>query len=149
MKVLNEITIALASDHAGFARKQAIIRYLMEKGIRFYDFGCYSSDPVDYPDFAHPISKSVNEGKFPIGITFCGSGQGISMVSNKYPNNRSAICWNSEIAKLAVKHNNANICAIPGRFVTDAEAIEIVEAFLNSEFEGGRHSRRVEKIPIE
>ena len=148
MEDLKNITIALASDHAGFERKQAIIRYFQEKGIKYVDFGCYTSESVDYPDFAHPLSRAVNAGEFSIAITFCGSGQGISIVSNKYPNIRSALCWNPEIAKLAVEHNNANICAIPGRYVTDAETIKIVEAFLNAEFEGGRHSRRIAKIPI-
>jgi ribose 5-phosphate isomerase B len=148
MKNLSEITIALASDHAGFDRKMTIIRYFNEMGIRYYDFGCYSSESVDFPDFAHPLSKAINDGEYPVAITFCGSGQGINIVANKYPNNRSALCWNPEIARLAVEHNKANICAIPGRFVSDEEAIQIVEAFLGAEFEGGRHIPRVEKIPI-
>ncbi len=148
MKDLTKIVIALACDHAGFNRKQTVISYFNQKGIRYVDFGCYSTESVDYPDFAHPLSKAVNDGEYPLAITFCGSGQGISIVANKYPNNRSALCWNAEIARLAVEHNNANICAIPGRYVTDHEAIAIVEAFLGAEFEGGRHARRVEKIPI-
>ncbi len=148
MNDLSGIIIAIASDHAGFDRKQAVIQYFNKKGIKYTDFGCFSSESVDYPDFAHPLSKAVNDGIYKIAVTFCGSGQGISIVANKYPNNRSALCWNSEIARLAVEHNNANICAIPGRYVTDEEAIAIVEAFLGAEFEGGRHARRVEKIPI-
>jgi ribose 5-phosphate isomerase B len=148
MKDLSEITVALASDHAGFERKQAVINYFNKIGIKYYDFGCFSAESVDYPDFAHPLSKAVNDGAYLIAITFCGSGQGISIVSNKYPNNRSAVCWNPVIAKLAVEHNNANICAIPGRFVNNEVAISIVKAFLNAEFEGGRHQRRIEKIPI-
>jgi len=140
--------IALASDHAGFEKKQAIIGYFDQKGIKYKDFGCFSNESCDYPDFAHLIGKSIDSGEFETGITFCGTGQGISITANKYPNVRSALCWNTEIARLAKQHNNANICAIPGRFVTDSEAIGIVEVFLNTEFEGGRHLIRVNKIPI-
>lgn len=139
-------TIALASDHAGFDRKQVIIAYLKEKGMVFSDLGCYSDEPCDYPDFGHAIARAVSSGEYDLGITFCGSGQGISITANKYPKIRSALCWNAEIAKLAREHNNANICAIPGRFVTDAEAIAIVETYLNAKFEGGRHQRRIDKI---
>ena len=121
---------------------------LKEKGIEFKDFGCYSAESIDYPDFAHKIGKAIEEGEYEIGITFCGSGQGISITANKYPNVRSALCWRPEIAALAKQHNNANICALPARFVTDEEAIAIVETYLNAEFEGGRHARRVDKIPI-
>ena len=140
--------IAMASDHAGFDKKQLIQNYLKEKGIEFKDFGCYSAESIDYPDFAHKIGKAIEEGEYEIGITFCGSGQGISITANKYPNVRSALCWRPEIAALAKQHNNANICALPARFVTDEEAIAIVETYLNAEFEGGRHARRVDKIPI-
>ena len=148
MKDLAGKVIALASDHAGFDKKQVIVNYLQQKGIACKDFGCYSEDSCDYPDFAHKIGKAVNEGEFEIGITFCGSGQGISITANKYPNVRSALCWNAEIGTLAKQHNNANICAIPARFVTDEETIAIVDAYLNAEFEGGRHERRIAKIPI-
>jgi ribose 5-phosphate isomerase B len=144
-----EYTIALASDHAGFERKQAIIRYFTEKGIKFKDLGCYSNESCDYPDFAHLIATSVSNGDYPLGITVCGTGQGISITANKHQKIRSALCWNPEIAKLAKEHNNANICAIPGRFVTDEEAIAIVEAYINAEFEGGRHQRRINKMPVE
>ena len=145
---MSSFTIALAGDHAGFARKQAIIRYFETEGISFEDLGCYSDESCDYPDFAHLIAQAVSNGKYPLGITFCGSGQGISITANKYPKIRSAVCWNPEIARLARAHNDANICAIPGRFVTDEEAVQIVSAFLNSSFEGGRHQRRIDKIPI-
>jgi len=148
MKDLKGKVIALASDHAGFEKKQVIINYFKEKGIKYKDFGCYSSESVDYPEFAHAIATSINNGEYAIGITFCGSGQGISIAANKHQKIRSATCWNSEIASLAKQHNDANICAVPGRFVTDKEAIEIVEAFLNAEFEGGRHARRIAKIPL-
>jgi ribose 5-phosphate isomerase B len=141
-----ERKIALASDHAGFERKQAVIRYLVEKQIPHEDLGCYSSDPCDYPDFAHKIAGAISFGLYPIGITFCGTGQGISITTNRYPKIRSALCWNTEIARLARQHNDANICAIPGRYVTDNEAIEIINVFLDSSFEGGRHQQRINKI---
>lgn len=148
MKNLSEKIIALASDHAGFDKKQVIIKYLEEKGIKYKDFGCYSSESCDYPDFAHAIADAIDKGEYEIGITACGSGQGISITANKHQNVRSALCWNAEIAKLARQHNDANICALPGRFVTDEEAVAIVDAYLNAEFEGGRHARRVAKIPV-
>ena len=147
MKNLKDKIIAVASDHAGFERKQAVLAWFREKGIAYHDFGCFSTDPVDYPDFAHVIAHAIEKSEFETGITFCGSGQGISIAANKHQHVRSAICWIPEIASLARQHNDANICAIPGRFVTDEQAIAIVEAFLNAEFEGGRHARRVDKIP--
>ncbi len=149
MKKLEGQVIALASDHAGFDKKQVIINYFQEKGIQYKDFGCYSSESCDYPEFAHAIGNAIEKGEYKIGITFCGSGQGISITANKHRNVRSALCWNAEIGALAKQHNDANICSIPGRFVTNEEAIAIVEAFLNAEFEGGRHARRVAKIPID
>lgn len=148
MKDLKGKVIAVASDHAGFEKKQVILKYFREKGIEYFDFGCYSAESVDYPEFAHAIGNAIDSGKYEIGITFCGSGQGISIAANKHRNVRSATCWMPEIAALAKQHNNANICAIPGRFVTDEEAIAIVEAYLDAEFEGGRHARRVDKIPL-
>lgn len=140
--------IAVACDHAGFDKKQVVLKYFQEKGILYKDFGCFSNEPVDYPIFAHAIGAAIDKGEFEIGITFCGSGQGISIAANKFPGVRSATCWMPKIAALAKQHNNANICAIPGRFVTDGEAIAIVEAYLNAEFEGGRHEKRVAMIPI-
>lgn len=145
---MSDLVIAMASDHAGFARKQAIIRYFQEKGIKFHDFGCYSEESCDYPEFAHTIATAISNGEYPFGITFCGSGQGISITANKHQKIRSALCWNAEIARLAKEHNDANICAIPGRFVTDEEAIAIVEAYLDATFEGGRHQRRIDLIPV-
>ncbi len=146
---MDDVIIALASDHAGFDRKQAIIRYFTEKGIRFHDLGCYTDESCDYPHFAHLIAEAISNGEYPFGITFCGTGQGISITANKHQKIRSALCWNTEIAKLAKEHNNANICAIPGRFVTNEEAIAIVEAYLNAQFEGGRHQRRIDKMPVQ
>jgi ribose 5-phosphate isomerase B len=148
MKDLKNIVIAVASDHAGFDKKQVILKYFKENGIAYKDFGCFSNEPVDYPEFAHAIGEAIDKGEFEIGITFCGSGQGISIAANKHQNVRSATCWMPKIAALARQHNDANICAIPGRFVTDEEAIAIVEAYLNAEFEGGRHARRVAQIPL-
>jgi len=148
MNKLKGKVIALASDHAGFERKQNIIEFFKKKGIDYKDFGCYTDESCDYPDFAHLIARAVNKGEYDIGITFCGSGQGISITCNKYPKIRSAVCWNPKIAELAKQHNNANMCAIPGRYVTKKEAQKIVEAFLNAEFQGGRHARRIAKIPI-
>lgn len=145
---MKENIIAISSDHAGFDKKQVIIEFFNKKGIKYKDFGCFSSESCDYPDFAHPIAKAIDSGEFETGITFCGSGQGISITANKYRNVRSALCWNAEIAALAKKHNNANICSIPGRFVTDEEAIAIVDAYLSASFEGGRHARRIAKIPV-
>jgi len=141
--------LVLASDHAGYERKQSIIRYLTEKNIAFDDLGCYSDIPCDYPDFGHLIARAISRGDYAMGISFCGTGQGISITANRYPKIRSAICWKPEIARLARQHNDANICSIPGRFVTEEEAIAIVEAFLNTSFEGGRHQRRIDKISQE
>ena len=148
METMSEKIIAMASDHAGFDKKEVVKQYLDSKGIKYKDFGCFSSESVDYPDFAHLLGKAIESGEYETGISFCGSGQGISIVANKYPHVRSALCWNPEIGKLAKEHNNANICAIPGRFVTNKEAIAIVEAYLSATFQGGRHQRRIDKIPI-
>jgi ribose 5-phosphate isomerase B len=140
--------IALASDHAGFSKKQVIIKHLEEKKIPYKDLGCYTEESVDYPVYAHKLGEAIEKGEFELGISFCGSGQGISIAANKHQGVRSGVCWNVAIAALAREHNNANVCAIPGRFVSDEEAIAIVDAFLNAEFEGGRHARRVNQIPL-
>ncbi len=146
--MVDNLKLLLASDHAGYERKQAVMAYLTAKGIRFTDLGCYSSEPCDYPEYAHKIAELISEEESAMGITFCGTGQGINITANKHQKIRSALCWNVEIARLARQHNDANICAIPGRFVTNREAIEIMEAFLNTSFEGGRHQRRIDKIPL-
>ncbi len=148
MKNLKGKTIAIASDHAGFEKKQVIKQFFEEQGIACKDFGCFLNESCDYPDFAHAIAGAIDRGEYEIGITFCGSGQGISITANKHQNVRSAICWNAEIGALARQHNDANICAIPARFVTDEEAVAIVKAYLSASFEGGRHARRIEKIPL-
>ena len=140
--------IAIGSDHAGFERKETVRKYIENKGIQYKDFGCYSEDRCDYPDFIHPVAKAVSDKDYDLGIIFCGSGQGASMTANKHQKIRSAICWIPEIARLARAHNDANICTIPGRFVSDETAIRIVDSFLNAQFEGGRHLQRVNKIPL-
>jgi ribose 5-phosphate isomerase B len=139
--------IGVASDHAGFERKQTVLKYLQEQGIEYKDFGAFSSESSDYPDYAHPLADAVSHGEFNLGITLCGSGNGINMTANKHQGIRSAICWMPEIAELARMHNDANICALPARYITDEQAIEIVKMFLTTEFEGGRHQNRINKIP--
>lgn len=139
--------IALASDHAGYELKLKLAQYLSDKKIEVTDLGSDSAEPSDYPEFGHEIAKHIEQGKSDFGISLCGSGNGINMTANKYPYIRSALCWNIEIASLARKHNNANICALPARFITLGEAKKIVDIFIHTSFEGGRHQRRIEKIP--
>lgn len=138
--------IALGSDHAGFELKSFLIKIFNEEGFAYTDFGTYSTESVDYPDFAHKVGKAVNNGEVSRGIVVCGSGNGVCMTVNKYPGVRGALCWNSEQAELTRRHNNANILCLPGRFIDFNEAIKAVKLFLNTEFEGGRHTARVEKI---
>ena len=140
--------IIIASDHAGFRLKEKLIKWLISSRYEVKDLGSFSEDSVDYPDYAHPLAIAVANGEFSYGITICGSGNGINMASNKHQKIRSAVCWNEDISRLARSHNDANICALPGRFLTEAEAILIVKTFLSTPFEGGRHKRRIEKIPI-
>lgn len=139
-------SLALAGDHAGFALKSFLISKFEERGYKFHDFGTYSEDSIDYPDFAHKLGSAVNKGEFKIGIVMCGSGNGVNMVVNKYANVRGALCWNSEQAQLTRQHNNANVLSLPARFIDFEEAWKAVELFLNTEFEGGRHQQRVSKI---
>jgi ribose 5-phosphate isomerase B len=145
---MEKLKIAVASDHAGYERKQAVLKFLREQGIEYMDFGAFSTESSDYPDFAHPLAKAVSNGEYDKGITLCGSGNGINMTANKHQGIRSAICWMPEIAKLARLHNDANVCALPARYVTDEEAVEIIKVFLETRFEGGRHINRVNKIPV-
>ncbi len=140
--------IALACDHAGYELKEFLKDFLQEEGYAVTDFGTHSSESADYPDFAHPLAKAVAAGTCDQGISICGSGNGINMTVNKHSEIRSALCWNPEIASLARRHNDANVCALPARFLTQEEARKIVEIFLSSDFEGGRHLRRVQKIPL-
>ena len=139
-------TIPIASDHAGFELKKKVIEHLISRNFDVKDFGTYSSDSVDYPDYAHKVGSAVNGGKYGRGIVICGSGNGVQMTVNKYPNVRCALCWNEEIASLARQHNDANILSLPARFIDETTAIKIVDFFISTPFEGGRHQRRVEKI---
>ena len=150
MEMKNEMnTIGLASDHAGYALKQHVTEYLDAKGIDFQDYGTYSEASCDYPDFAHALAKGIETGECTTGIAICGSGQGISMTLNKHQGIRAALCWMPEIAHLARQHNDANVLAMPGRFITNEEADAIMDEFLATPFEGGRHIARVAKIPVQ
>ena len=145
---MRNLKIAVACDHAGYETKEFLKKFLLEKGYEIKDFGTYSDKSVDYPDFAHPMAAVVNSGEFPLGLSLCGSGNGINITVNKHQAIRSALCWNPEIAELARLHNNANICAIPARFVSKEEAKEILAIFLKTDFDGGRHLTRINKIPL-
>jgi len=138
--------VPIASDHGGFAIKQYLIEKLKDSGYTIVDLGTDSEQSVDYPDFIHPLARGVNDGKWPLGIILCGSGNGAQMTANKYPNVRAALCWNAEQSKLTRLHNNANIISIPGRFVQPDEAWQMVQLFLTTDFEGGRHQQRVDKM---
>ena len=138
----------MASDHAGFNLKQEIKSYVEGLGYEVRDFGTDSEDSCDYADFAHPAALAVEKGECDFGIGMCGSGNGIQMTLNKHQGIRAALCWTPEIASLAKQHNNANFLVIPARFVSEEEAKAIVDAYLNSTFEGGRHQRRIDKIPV-
>lgn len=138
--------IPIGSDHAGFELKKSIIDLLTNKGFELEDFGCYSEESIDYPDYGHPVAEKVKENDC-LGIVICGSGNGINMTVNKHQSVRSALCWTAEIAQLARQHNDANILALPARFISEEEALKIVDVFISTEFEGGRHQRRVDKIP--
>ena len=140
--------IAIACDHAGFEYKEKLVEYLRSKGNEVKDFGTNSPESMDYPDTVHPLAVAVENGEFEKGIVLCGSGNGVSITASKQQGIRCALCWNVEIAWLARLHNDANVCAIPARFIAYEEAEEIVARFLSTEFEGGRHQRRVEKIPF-
>lgn len=140
--------IGICSDHAGYELKEHVVKFLESKGLDYKDFGTYNSNSCDYPDFAHPLAYAVESGECYPGIAICGSGNGISMTLNKHQGIRAALCWIPEIARLARLHNDANILAMPGRFISEGEADKIVEVFLNTSFEGGRHQRRIDKIPI-
>lgn len=140
------IIIPIASDHGGFAMKEFLIKKLKKEGFTVKDFGTFSEESVDYPDVIHPLAKAINDGVYPLGITMCGSGNGAQMTANKYAGVRAGLCWSVEQAKLIRLHNNANIISIPGRFIQFELAWEMVEVFLNTDFEGGRHKIRVDKI---
>lgn len=138
--------IAIGSDHAGFCLKEKIKSYLQKEGFEVKDFGTYSEERADYPDYAHPVATAVENKEVEKGVLICGSGNGVSMAANKHRNVRAALCWNEEIAKLAREHNDANIIALPARFMDEQEAEKCVDVFFSTGFEGGRHTQRVKKI---
>ena len=138
--------IVIGSDHAGYEYKAKLVALLTGKGIEVEDIGPFSTDSVDYPDFAHAVAENVEEGKADFGILLCGSAQGVTMTANKHQNVRAALCWMTDIAALARQHNNANVLTLPARFIAYEYAEQIVETFLSTEFEGGRHEARVNKI---
>jgi ribose 5-phosphate isomerase B len=138
--------IAIGSDHAGYEYKEDLISFLEAKELSFHDFGTHSRDSVDYPDFAHPVADAVEKGEAAFGILLCGTANGVAITANKHKGVRAAICWGEELAKLAREHNDANILCIPARFVREGDAEKMVQLFMYTSFEGGRHQRRVEKI---
>ncbi|MEY3967654.1 MAG: hypothetical protein RL137_555 [Bacteroidota bacterium] len=138
--------IPIGSDHAGFETKQILIAHLIQLGYEVKDYGCYSDQSIDYPDYAHPVAEHIEANPGSLGILLCGSGNGISMTANKHQGIRCALCWTAEIAELARQHNDANIISLPARFISVEEAKQMVEIFLNTAFEGGRHATRVAKI---
>lgn len=141
-------TIGLASDHAGYPLKEYVKTYLDARGITWKDYGTYSEESCDYPDFGHALAKGIEAGECEKGIAVCGSGEGISITLNKHQTIRAALCWMPEIAHLARQHNDANVLVMPGRFITNEEADAIMDEYLQTSFEGGRHARRVAKIPV-
>ena len=138
--------IVIGSDHAGFKLKEAVKKFLIDSGNEVKDYGCYSEERADYPDFAHPVANDVENKKADLGVLICGSGNGINMTANKHKGIRSALCWNKEIAELARLHNDANIIALPARYISETEAKDAVSVFIKTAFEGGRHTERVKKI---
>jgi ribose 5-phosphate isomerase B len=141
-------TIGIASDHAGFPMKQFVLQYLAKKGYKIKDFGTNSIESVDYPDFAHKLGQAIERHEVYPGIAICGTGEGMAITLNKYPNVRAGLAWNEDIAHLIRQHNDANILVLPGRFISLMTAEKILDTFLSVSFDGGRHERRIEKIPI-
>ena len=141
-------TIGLACDHAGFELKQFVIQYLDKKGISYKDYGTYSTMSCDYPDFAHALAEGIEQGEVEKGIAICGSGEGISMTLNKHQSIRAALAWNEEVAGLCRQHNDANVLCMPGRFIDNKTAEKVMDKFFSTPFEGGRHERRINKIPL-
>lgn len=145
---MNIKTIGIASDHAGYALKQFVKQYLDEKGIAYKDFGAFSEESSDYADYAHPLAKAVEADEVYPGIAICGSGEGINITLNKHQGIRAALAWIPEIAHLARQHNDANVLVMPGRFIDNDMARSIMDEYLSTDFEGGRHQRRIDKIPV-
>jgi len=140
------LRVALGSDHAGFLLKQRLIPFLVEKGCKIKDYGTYTEDGFDYADAVHPLASAIEAGEHDFGIVICGTGNGVNMTANKHRGIRSALCWKVEIARLARSHNNANVLALSARFISEDTALQIVDIFLKTDFDGGRHSKRIEKI---
>lgn len=142
-----QLHIAIASDHAGYALKQKVRQFLEEQGAQVTDYGCYSTESCDYPDYAHPMATAIEEGKADMGVAICSTGNGICMTANKHQGIRAALCWDEPLARLARQHNNANVLGLPANFITEGKALQLVQIFFSTDFEGGRHERRVNKIP--
>ena len=140
--------IAMACDHAGYELKETVKQYLEDKGFEVKDFGTNSAESVDYPDYAHLLGSAINKGEYRRGIVICGRWNGVQITVNKYPHVRCALCWTPEISHLGRQHNDCNVISLPARFIDKATALQIVDEFLNTDFEGGRHQRRVEKISM-
>ena len=138
--------IGIACDHAGFQMKELLVGYLSTKGYDVVDFGCHSEESIDYPDFGQPLAEAIENGELEQGVGLCGSGEGMAMTLNKHQGIRAGLCWNTDVAALTRQHNDANVVVLPARFISNDEAIAIVNTFLSSDFEGGRHQGRVEKI---
>ena len=148
MELLNKKIIGIANDHAGYELKLKIVDYLQSKGYEIKNFGSDSTESVDYPDFAHILADALNAGECDTGISICCTGNGINMAVNKHNDIRGAMCWLPEISRLARAHNNANVCSLPAKFITTENAYAILDTFLNTSFEGGRHQRRIDKIAV-
>ena len=140
--------IGIASDHAGYEMKELLTGYLASKGYEVFDFGCNSEESCDYADYAHPLADSVEKGECQVGIAICGSGEGMAITLNKHQGIRASLCWRPEIAEITRKHNKANILVLPSRFITEQDAKTMLDRFFDTDFEGGRHSRRIQKIPV-
>lgn len=148
MEPLKNLKIGIASDHAGYELKEKVKQYLAEQGAIVTDYGTHSTESCDYPDYAHPLAQAVEQREQTYGVAICGTANGISMTVNKHQGCRAAICWCTEIAALARQHNNANILSLPARFIAENNAIDVVRTFFTTDFEGGRHQRRIDKIPV-
>ena len=140
--------VGIASDHAGYEMKEFVVGYLQAKGYEVYDFGAHSPESVDYADYGHPLAEAVEQGEVDCGVGLCGSGEGISMTLNKHQGLRAGLCWLPEIAHLIRQHNDANVVVLPARFISNDEAVAILDEYFSTEFEGGRHEARIAKIPV-
>jgi ribose 5-phosphate isomerase B len=144
----DDLPVAICSDHAGYELKEFVLDWLTAKNVEFTNFGTYSPDSCDYADFVHPMAEAVEDGESKMGIAICGSGQGVCMTANKHQQIRAALCWTKDIARLARQHNDANVCCLPARFISKEEALEILDVFFTTAFEGGRHQCRIDKMTV-